>query len=73
MVRYDSYKDSGVEWLGKIPTEWSTPFIKNLVEIKITDGPHLLNFVDEGGIPFLSVERFKTQKLIYQDEEKYFI
>ena len=64
MERYDSYKDSGVEWLGKIPTEWSTPFIKNLVEIKITDGPHLTpNFVDEGGIPFLSVESIQNSKI----------
>ena len=64
MVRYDSYKDSGVEWLGKIPTDWSTSFIKNLVEIKITDGPHLTpNFVDEGGIPFLSVESIQNSKI----------
>jgi type I restriction enzyme S subunit len=64
MRRYDSYKDSGVEWLGKIPTDWSTPFIKNLVEIKITDGPHLTpNFIDEGGIPFLSVESIQNSKI----------
>ncbi len=64
MERYDSYKDSGVEWLGKIPTDWNTPFIKNLVEIKITDGPHLTpNFVDEGGIPFLSVESIQNSKI----------
>ncbi len=22
MIRYDSYKDSGIEWIGKIPTNW---------------------------------------------------
>ena len=22
MKKYDSYKDSGVEWIGEIPSEW---------------------------------------------------
>jgi type I restriction enzyme, S subunit len=28
MKRYDSYKDSGVEWLGEIPKEWNTSKMK---------------------------------------------
>ena len=33
--RYDSYKDSGVEWLGKIPKHWEIRRIKFLFkEIK---------------------------------------
>jgi type I restriction enzyme S subunit len=64
MERYDSYKDSGVEWLGEIPSHWNTPHIKNLVETKITDGPHLTpKFIDEGGIPFLSVESIQNSKI----------
>jgi type I restriction enzyme, S subunit len=40
MERYDSYKDSGVEWIGKIPTNWSKIKIKNTVDPnrKITYG-----------------------------------
>ena len=30
MKRYDSYKDSGVEWIGEIPTSWSKLKIKHL-------------------------------------------
>ncbi len=28
MKRYDSYKDSGVEWIGEIPSHWGTTKIK---------------------------------------------
>ena len=24
MKRYDSYKDSGVEWIGEIPSHWKS-------------------------------------------------
>jgi len=24
--RYESYKDSGVEWLGEVPGYWNIPF-----------------------------------------------
>ena len=26
MQRYERYKDSGVDWIGEIPTEWTTPW-----------------------------------------------
>lgn len=48
-------KDSGVEWIGEIPSHYQMISIKFLVTIPITDGPHETPiFVDEG-IPFLSV------------------
>ena len=34
MPRYESYKDSGVEWIGEIPEQWSTKKIKYLASIK---------------------------------------
>lgn len=27
-------KESGVEWIGEIPEEWTTNYLKNLVQIK---------------------------------------
>ena len=30
MERYDSYKDSGVKWLGQIPSHWTTPRINQI-------------------------------------------
>ena len=40
MERYDSYKDSGVEWIGEIPSHWSKIKLKNTVDPnrKITYG-----------------------------------
>jgi len=31
MNRYDSYKDSGVEWIGEIPKGWKTPRLKHSI------------------------------------------
>lgn len=29
MKRYEEYKDSGIEWLGEIPSHWDVDFLKN--------------------------------------------
>lgn len=43
-------KDSGVEWIGEIPKEWSTPKIKRLHN-GLTDGTHgTFNRIDSGHI-----------------------
>ena len=31
MQRYDSYKDSGIQWLGEIPSHWEVSPIKNRI------------------------------------------
>ena len=49
-------KDSGVEWIGDIPSHWERIKIKYLVSTKVTDGPHETPSFVEEGIPFLSVE-----------------
>ena len=49
-------KDSGVEWIGKIPKHWSRVRIKHLVSTKVTDGPHETPTFHDSGVPFLSVE-----------------
>lgn len=56
MKRYDSYKDSGMEWIGEIPEGWEVYSLKHCVETRITDGPHETpEFILEG-IPFVSAE-----------------
>ena len=32
MKQYDSYKDSGIEWIGKIPSHWEVCRIKNVLK-----------------------------------------
>ncbi|MFX0557204.1 restriction endonuclease subunit S [Maribacter sp. CXY002] len=55
MIKYDSYKDSGIEWLGKIPAQWEIIRIKDKI-VKIGSGVTPKGgsevYVDEG-IPLL--------------------
>ena len=60
---YPEYKDSESKWLDQLPMGWQRAPLKHLVAIKITDGPHETpEFVDDG-IPFLSAEAVKNNKL----------
>jgi type I restriction enzyme S subunit len=60
---YPEYKDSGVEWLGKVPVHWSIKALKHVVSIPITDGPHETpEFIDEG-VPFVSAEAVSSGKI----------
>jgi type I restriction enzyme S subunit len=56
-------KDSGVEWLGKIPEHWERARIKTLVAIKVCDGPHETPEWKEEGIPFISAEAIKGNQI----------
>jgi type I restriction enzyme S subunit len=38
MKRYDSYKDSGIEWIGEIPSHWGVKKIKHLCYVKARVG-----------------------------------
>jgi type I restriction enzyme S subunit len=51
-----TFKPSGLDWLGDIPTHWKATPLKHVVATPITDGPHTTpDFVPEG-IPFVSAE-----------------
>jgi type I restriction enzyme S subunit len=53
---YESYKDSGVEWLGEVPAYWDIFRLKNVLQRRITDGPHSTPVFENDGVPFLSVD-----------------
>lgn len=56
MKQYPKYKDSGIQWIGKIPEEWKEVKTLYALSMPITDGPHETpKFYDEG-IPFVSAE-----------------
>lgn len=63
MKKYDNYKDSGIEWIGEIPEHWDRIRIKSLVAIKVTDGPHETPQWTEDGVPFISAEAIKVNKI----------
>ena len=59
--RYDEYKDSGVEWLGRIPKNWILTRIKNVVKQKTDTKNELIE--NEFFVPLEGVEKF-TGKVI---------
>ncbi|QDU53125.1 Type-1 restriction enzyme EcoKI specificity protein [Gimesia panareensis] len=60
---YDQYKDSGVDWLGAVPSHWDVVPIKHIVATPVTDGPHETpEFINEG-IPFVSAEAVSSGKI----------
>ncbi len=49
-------KDSGIEWIGKIPEHWEASKTLFSLSMPITDGPHTTPELFETGIPFVSAE-----------------
>ncbi len=49
MERYKKYKDSGIEWIGKIPEHWEDSFLK-----------YVLDDIISGGTPSTNISKFWT-------------
>lgn len=49
-------KDSGVEWIGYIPSGWNICKTLYVLSIAITDGPHTTPQLFDSGVPFISAE-----------------
>ena len=49
-------KDSGIEWIGKIPKHWNDGKTLFFLKMPITDGPHTTPNLYDEGIPFVSAE-----------------
>jgi type I restriction enzyme S subunit len=67
-----AFQDSGFQWIGRIPLMWQVERIKRLVSQKITDGPHETPTLEEEGIPFISAEAIKSEKIDF-DKKRGFI
>lgn len=61
--RYDSYKPSGIDWIGDIPSHWNLKRMRYLCDI-ITGDKDTVNRVDDGLYPFYvrspQIERINT-------------
>lgn len=51
--RYSSYKDSGIQWLGEIPSHWDIPTFKRVCKLK--SGNTNVEETSDGEIPFVRV------------------
>lgn len=58
-------KDSGIEWIGQIPSDWNILKLKQLCSMPITDGTHKTpEYADEqDGVPFLSSKDVTSGKI----------
>ncbi|MBE8719649.1 restriction endonuclease subunit S [Sphingobacterium pedocola] len=59
MQRYEKYKDSGIDWLGKIPEHWELNRLKHIFKEK----KKVLNF-------FLPAGSISFGKVVFKDDEK---
>lgn len=53
-------KDSGIEWLGRIPEHWEVNQLKHVAK-KLTDGEHISPNFQSEGMPFLSAKDVGTR------------
>ncbi|WP_319562879.1 restriction endonuclease subunit S [Marispirochaeta sp.] len=56
-------KPSGVPWLGDAPEGWEVLPIKRIVSTPVTDGPHETPEILDEGIPFVSAEAVRNNKI----------
>lgn len=68
MRKYETYKESGIEWLGDIPTGWTVNRLKNLgyATIGITYSPENICNEDEG-ILVLRSSNIQDDKFCFKD------
>ncbi|MBU1782850.1 restriction endonuclease subunit S, partial [bacterium] len=59
-------KDSGVEWIGKVPEHWGVSPIKRIVDTPVTDGPHETPEILDEGVPFVSAEAIRDNKINFE-------
>jgi type I restriction enzyme S subunit len=60
---YPAYQSANSQWIDSIPLGWTRASLKFVVSDRITDGPHETPSFIEEGIPFLSAEAIKLNKL----------
>lgn len=49
--------------LGEIPEDWSIATVRELVQVPVTDGPHMTPIFMDSGVPFLSVNNLVDNKI----------
>ena len=65
---YSSYRDSGVAWLGEVPSHWGVIPFRRVVE-SIKDGTHGTHTRENSGFPFLSAKNVFNDGIRISDNE----
>ncbi|MBP5996108.1 MAG: restriction endonuclease subunit S [Crocinitomicaceae bacterium] len=62
MKKYDSYKDSGVEWIGKVPANWGISKVKFLFDTQKGKTPkNLLDKIEENSLVYLAMDYLRGE------------
>ncbi|MDW4496357.1 restriction endonuclease subunit S [Sulfitobacter sp. D35] len=56
-------RQTGIPWLGAVPSHWTVQPIKYLVSRSLTDGPHVTPTKRDEGVPFISAESISNGKI----------
>lgn len=64
MKKYDSYKDSGVEWIGEIPDNWKVCSFRNVIN-SICNGSSDTQIEDETGYKVTRIETISSGEIDY--------
>ena len=70
-AEYESYKDSGVEWIGKIPREWVCVQIKNIFRFLGGYAFNSEDYVDETEYQILRIGNVKDFKILFDASPVY--
>lgn len=73
MKKYDTYKDSGIEWVGEIPEHWITEKMKYFARVKTGYTPSKANennFDENEGWPWIKPDDLQEYTPIYNSKEK---
>lgn len=69
---YDTYKDSGIAWIGEIPGEWSTIKNKYLYSLLYSGGTPTASegkFYTEEGCPFVAISDMSTTEYVTETKK----
>lgn len=64
-------KDSGVEWIGRIPEKWKVKKTLYCLQMPLTDGPHETPTLYDEGIPFISAEAIANESIDFSKKRGY--
>ena len=63
MNKYDSYKDSGVEWIGEVPSHWKRKRFSYSFNIQKGKIPkELMDVRDDESLPYLSMNVLRGEE-----------
>lgn len=64
-------KDSGIEWIGNIPSEWENRKMLSILSMRVIDGPHESPELYDEGIPYISANAIENGKIDFSKMRGY--